>query len=51
MFLRIGLREGKFPFGNAAKGRSRWVYYINERRFRLWMDGADMREENNYANL
>jgi hypothetical protein len=28
-FLRIGLQQGKFPFGTAVKTSSRWTYYIN----------------------
>lgn len=42
MFLRIGLRNGKFPFGTAIKFRKRWSYYINPERFEKWMAGEDM---------
>lgn len=42
MFLRIGLREGKFPFGVAVKGKGKWIYYINAKRFRAYMEARDM---------
>lgn len=43
MFLRMGLRLGKFPFGTAIQtSRSRWTYYINRKRFEVYMAGADM---------
>lgn len=29
MFVRCGLREGKFPFGYAVKMSSRWTYHIS----------------------
>lgn len=32
-FLRLGLQQGKFPFGVAVK-RKRWAYYINPVQFR-----------------
>ena len=31
-FLRLGLQQGRFPFGTAVKFR-RWSYYINSDRF------------------
>lgn len=43
MFLRIGLRHDKFPFGVAIKPNKRWSYYINAKRFRLWMEGEDLK--------
>ena len=42
MFLRIGLRNGRFPFGTAVKFDKQWRYYINPERFRRWMAGEDM---------
>ncbi|MFS8571618.1 MAG: hypothetical protein LOD85_01130 [Clostridia bacterium] len=43
MFLRMGLRLGKFPFGTAIQtSRSRWTYYINRKRFEVYMAGVDM---------
>lgn len=42
MFLRIGLRNGKFPFGTAIKFDKQWSYYINSERFRKWMAGDDL---------
>ena len=31
-FLRLGLQQGRFPFGTAVKMK-RWAYYINSERF------------------
>ena len=42
MFLRLGLREGEFPFGRAVKFKKQWRYYINPVRFRKWMAGEDL---------
>lgn len=44
MFLRIGLREGEYPFGKAVKFSKNWSYYINRQRFEKWMAGEDIRE-------
>lgn len=40
--LRMGMRAGRFPFGEAWQMRRRWVYYINRSRFERYMAGADM---------
>lgn len=32
-FLRLGLQEGKFPFGWAVKTSSKWTYYISKSKF------------------
>lgn len=43
MFLRMGLRLGRFPFGTAVQmPGGRWSYYINAERFRRYMAGEDM---------
>lgn len=43
MFLRIGLRLGRFPFGTAVQmPGGRWSYYINPVRFERYMQGLDM---------
>ena len=43
MFLRMGLRLNKFPFGTAIQmPGGRWSYYINPVRFERYMTGADM---------
>lgn len=43
MFLRMGLRAGRFPFGTAIQmPGGRWSYYINARRFEVYMAGEDM---------
>ncbi len=31
-FLRLGLQQGRFPFGTAVKMK-RWAYYINHTKF------------------
>lgn len=38
-FLRLMLREGRFPFGTAIKVKSKWHYYISRERFELWEKG------------
>lgn len=42
MFLRLGMRSGKFPFGAAVKFDKQWRYYINRARFEKWMSGEDL---------
>ena len=42
MFLRLGMRSGKFPFGTAVKFDKQWRYYINPIRFEKWMTGEDL---------
>ena len=37
-FLRLGLQQGRFPFGTAVKMR-RWAYYINSERFYNYISG------------
>lgn len=32
-FLRIGLQQGVFPFGNAVKMSSKWTYFIAPEAF------------------
>lgn len=36
--LRMGLQQGRFPFGVAVKMK-RWVYYINTERFYRYLKG------------
>ena len=36
--LRMGLQQGKFPFGVAVKMK-RWAYYINRAAFDRWIKG------------
>ena len=36
-FLRLGLQQGRFPFGTAVKFR-RWAYYINSDRFYAYVE-------------
>lgn len=35
-FLRLGLQQGKFPFGVAVKMR-RWAYFIKPDEFKQYM--------------
>jgi len=42
MFVRMGLRTGRLPFGVAVKFEKRWRYHINPERFRRWMAGDDL---------
>lgn len=43
MFLRMGLRHDRFPFGTAVQmPGGRWSYYINPVRFERYMQGLDM---------
>ena len=39
-FLRIGLQQGRFPFGVAVKMEKRWAYYVNAKRFNAYLEGA-----------
>jgi len=32
-FVRIGLQQGKFPFGFAIKMSGRWTYWISRQKF------------------
>ena len=32
-FIRLGLQQGRFPWGYAVKMRKRYSYFINSRRF------------------
>lgn len=38
-FLRLGLQQGRFPFGVAIKMK-RWAYYINASRFYDYLAGG-----------
>lgn len=40
-FLRVLIREGKFPWATATriKENGRWTYFVNEAAFRKYMDG------------
>ena len=40
--LRLALQQGLFDFGVAVKtSEHRFVYYINETRLRLYLEGRD----------
>lgn len=38
-FLRLGLQQGRFPFGTAVKFK-RWAYYINPAKFYEYLASA-----------
>lgn len=38
-FLRIGLQQGRFPFGFAVKMQKHWSYFIYEDKLLAWMKG------------
>lgn len=40
-FLRIGLQQGKFPFGTAVRTSSKFSYYINTAQFLRYI-GAEI---------
>jgi len=43
MFIRMGLRHGRLPFGVAVQMPSgRWRYYISAERFERWLLGQDL---------
>lgn len=44
LFLQMGLRDDKFPFGTAVKMKKEWSYYINTARFIQYMQGEDMKK-------
>ncbi len=37
MFIRMGLRRKRLPFGTAVFMNKRWTYYINGKKFREYM--------------
>ena len=37
-FVRIGLRNNRFPFGSAVKLSSKWTYYISPKLFDQYID-------------
>ena len=45
-FLRAALMQEKFPFGVAVKMEQN-EFYINEKRFWLYMEGADLQRKEN----
>ena len=45
MFLRMGLRQNRFPFGTAVKMNRRWAYYIHGGKFTEYMEGKEVEEQ------
>lgn len=39
-FVRIGLQDGRFPFGSAVKLSSRWSYHISPELFYEYINGS-----------
>lgn len=39
-FLRLGLQQGRFPFGTAVKMK-RWSYYVNSKKFYNYIQGQE----------
>ncbi len=44
-FLRLGLQQGRFPFGVAVKMKKRWAYYISADRFYAYLRGEDIAQQ------
>lgn len=40
-FIRIGLQQGRLPFGSAVKMSSRWTYQINEAALKNYQEGKN----------
>ncbi len=40
--LRLWIISGKCPFGTAVKKYTRYTYYINETRLKVWINGEDI---------
>lgn len=47
MFVRIGLREGKLPFGVAVKTSEKWTYYISPKKFHEYVGYSHKLEPKN----
>lgn len=40
--LRLGLQQGRFPFGTAIQtSKRRWSYYVNRRKFFEYLNGQN----------
>lgn len=54
-FIRLGLQQGRFPWGYAVKMRKRYAYYINKRRFyeeqSLKSDNSDRNHHDNTRGI
>lgn len=38
-FIRVGLQNGRLPFGTAVKTSSKWSYHISEVKFNEYVGG------------
>lgn len=47
MFVYIGIREGRLPFGSAVKMSGKWTYYINRAEFEKYMKGDLLKSHEN----
>lgn len=43
-FIRIGIQQGKLPFGTCIKVNQRWNYVIPRERFEAYVNGKDLIE-------
>jgi len=44
--LRLGLQQGRFPFGTAVQtSKRRWSYYINRQKFFEYLNGQNENEK------
>lgn len=48
-FIRLGLQQGRFPWGYAVKMKGRFSYYINSRRF-MEHEEFDSKDINRHGN-
>lgn len=44
-FVRVGLQNGRFPFGSAVKLSSRWSYHISPNLFYEYINGNEIRRK------
>jgi len=44
--VRIGIQQGKLPFGTCIKVNQRWNYIIPRERFEAYVNGKDLIELN-----
>lgn len=45
-FVRIGLRNNRFPFGTAVKLSTRWTYYISPKLFYQYINKKEQSTTN-----
>lgn len=45
-FVRVGLQDGRLPFGVAVKVKKRWNYHISDNAFNDYMGTRRLNENN-----